>query len=583
MKKVMLFCVAILLAAINMQTLAADTYIFGYCGEYSNGIGTGKEGEIGAAIEIPADKAAAYAGSKMTKMQIAIGQPCKPTFINIFISEGFDKDPLYTEEVKITNIDGWNEFTLKTPYEISDKGFVVGYKVVPLSPEDYPIGVDAQASTNEYGDWVFVGGKWMRLRDPEIGNVCVRAVFEGENFPTDDIALSTLTLPTFVKSGEAFTISGEVMNVGLNEINSFEIVYEVGDAEPVTKTFEIEAISNNTKHKFEIPGVVYNGAPELNAMLKATITKVNGNEDSSMADNSASSWFWTSAYSFDHAVVVEEGTGIWCGFCPMGIVALDKLSSEYPDSFIGIAVHGDDVMESASYIENYPATGFPICNINRYYYNQTPSPENLEIFYQAERQRVAYADVEFFDIAFNEDNTVVTVTTETTFAVNATDVEYRLAYVLLENKVGPYNQTNYYANNAYGEMGGWEKKAASVKTTYNDVARDIFDYHGIENSLESTVVEGKKYKHTYDLSLANVGKVKNLEIVALLINYANGEIVNAKKITSEGIAGICEVEADENIPAVFYNLQGVEVSADKLVPGVYVKRIGDKAEKVFIK
>ena len=604
MKKIILLCVAVMTimgfnsaaaqfkaspiskkssVATEVKSRATDTFVFGYCGEYSNGIGTGKEGEIGAAIEIPADKAAVYSGSKVTKLQIGIGQPCAPTTINIFVSEGFDQEPVYLEEVKITKIDGWNEFTLKTPYEISDKGFVVGYKVVPLSSKDYPIGVDAQPSTSGYGDWVYVNSKWMRLYDPEIGGVCIRAVLEGENFPVVDLGLNSISLPAFVKSGEEFSITGEVMNMGVNDVKSFEVAYQVGDAAPATKTIEIEPLANKGKYMFEIPGVVYNGNPKFNAELKATVTKVNGVEDLSPADNQASTLFWTSGYSFERVVVVEEGTGTWCGYCPMGIVSLEALSKLYPDSFIGIAVHGNDIMEAASYIDDYPAENFPICHINRYYYNQTPSPEYLEIFYNAEHQRHAFGDVNIKNLVFNEDKSMVNVTTELKFAVNAKDVEFRLAYVLLENGVGPYNQTNYYANNALGEMGGWEKKSSPVKTMYNDVARDIFSYYGIENSVETNIVEGKKYEHTYDLSLKNVGNIKKMDIVVLLLDYNTGEILNAKKFTAENIAGISEIEAEQNVPAVFYNLQGMEVDADKLVPGIYVKRAGNKAEKVVIR
>ncbi len=50
--------------------------------------------------------------------------------------------------------------------------------------------------------------------------------------------------------------------------------------------------------------------------------------------------------------------------------------------------------------------------------------------------------------------------------------------------------------------------------------------------------------------------------------------------------GINNVAADEEIvngPVEYFNLQGIRVAADKLVPGIYVKRQGNKAEKVYVK
>lgn len=58
--------------------------------------------------------------------------------------------------------------------------------------------------------------------------------------------------------------------------------------------------------------------------------------------------------------------------------------------------------------------------------------------------------------------------------------------------------------------------------------------------------------------------------------------VNYSKKTSTGIEEITVVE-DENAPVEYYNLSGMRVSGDNLTPGVYVKRQGAKAVKVYVK
>lgn len=54
------------------------------------------------------------------------------------------------------------------------------------------------------------------------------------------------------------------------------------------------------------------------------------------------------------------------------------------------------------------------------------------------------------------------------------------------------------------------------------------------------------------------------------------------KFVSKGAAGIDAVEAEENVPAVYYNLQGVKV-ANPVNGGVYVVRQGNKVSKMLVK
>ncbi|MDE6653927.1 MAG: hypothetical protein K2K37_06025, partial [Muribaculaceae bacterium] len=42
-------------------------------------------------------------------------------------------------------------------------------------------------------------------------------------------------------------------------------------------------------------------------------------------------------------------------------------------------------------------------------------------------------------------------------------------------------------------------------------------------------------------------------------------------------------EFDPNQPSVYYNLQGMQVDADHLVPGIYIRTQGKLASKVLVK
>ena len=49
-------------------------------------------------------------------------------------------------------------------------------------------------------------------------------------------------------------------------------------------------------------------------------------------------------------------------------------------------------------------------------------------------------------------------------------------------------------------------------------------------------------------------------------------------------AGVAEIViADENAPVEFYNLNGVRVNSDNLIPGLYIRRQGAKASKIIVR
>lgn len=71
----------------------------------------------------------------------------------------------------------------------------------------------------------------------------------------------------------------------------------------------------------------------------------------------------------------------------------------------------------------------------------------------------------------------------------------------------------------------------------------------------------------------------NHESLELAAHATENKLI-AKEKTGTGIAG---VEADENAPVEYYNLNGVQVKADSMTPGVYVRRQGKNVTKVMVK
>ena len=106
----------------------------------------------------------------------------------------------------------------------------------------------------------------------------------------------------------------------------------------------------------------------------------------------------THAYPKDYVLyprvqVIEEGTGTWCGFCPRGIVTIERLHKELKNvPFVVIAVHrsqGYTIEKMA--VEDYRFLGFeglPAGWVNRKKkVDMTSSNNNPRIHLSRWRQR----------------------------------------------------------------------------------------------------------------------------------------------------------------------------------------------------
>ena len=252
-----------------------------------------------------------------------------------------------------------------------------------------------------------------------------------------------------------------------------------------------------------------------------------------------------SVESYPRRMVVEEGTGTWCGWCVRGIVGMESMKEKYPDNFIGIAIHNGDPMEySESYGLNF--TGYPSAYFNRRYTGD-PNTQNIEYYLKYKSGLTTNAMVKIMSATYNNDYTRMSITTNVRFGFDATETDYRLAYVLTENNVGPYMQRNFYAGGKNGEMGGYENMSNSVEVIFNDVARGIYPSNtGVEGSVPSSIEACTDYSYDYTITMPkNIDSYDNLELTVLLYDAKTSEIVNADRIVCpQGIKPANEITID---------------------------------------
>lgn len=265
-------------------------------------------------------------------------------------------------------------------------------------------------------------------------------------------------------------------------------------------------------------------------------------------------------YNPGHKVVVEEGTGLWCGFCPAGIVAAEILSEKYPEQFLCLAVHQGDVVAVNDYATQLNFASLPAAYVNRRYLVSPPmvTVENngveemvttnggLETYFVKELERIPAVGVNIESVAINGDD--ITIESCVASAIDIFDVQYQLALVLVENNVWGegYAQNNEYAGDDV-VIGGWEDRPSVVTTDFmlQDVVRCIYDdYQGIAGTIPATLLMGEKHNNTHTYKLpTTILNMENVKVVAMIIDTASGAIVNACE--TDALAAVETLHADE--------------------------------------
>lgn len=289
--------------------------------------------------------------------------------------------------------------------------------------------------------------------------------------------------------------------------------------------------------------------------------------------------------------VFEEGTGMWCGYCPLGIVAMNRLKEKYPDQFIGIALHYDDVLVVPGYSDAMYFDSFPIAWINRKY--QTPPMVLVETangmdytmlnggFETALLQQQAQKTIADITPVATFAEGKVHVDARVRFAVHPHDANYRLAYVVVEDRVEGegYYQYNYFGGDDAYQLDGFEKADRVVRPyVFDDVARSIAGHReGIPGSVPTDIVCGEVYEHSYSFEVNNVNNPANAHVVAMLIDARTGFVVNAAK-TGSLVTGIQAPQLDsENATPKTYDLSGRRV--ERPTRGIYIV----DGKKIYVK
>lgn len=363
----------------------------------------------------------------------------------------------------------------------------------------------------------------------------------------NDAALVSSTLNRYSLTSTNNTLGLSVMNNGSNAITSLTVDWNDGTSHSSVIATNIAVGATATVNH---PTAVSYAAANTNN-LAITITNVNAGVDPDMLNNVGTKVITTLSQAPVKTVLIEEGTGTWCGWCPRGAVAMEYMYNTYPTQFVGIAVHNGDPMTVTAYDDGANLSGFPGCNVDRVLLDESVSSAAFEGFYNSRKNLLTPASV---GLTANAVGSALTVNVNSTFYSNFPAANYRLGVILIEDGVtgtgSTYSQSNYYSstsqNQALNGAGhNWQTEPNPVPAAsmvYDHVGRALLGgFDGQVGSVPASITDGQNVTYTFNYTIPATMNVNNMAAVAVVIDNASGEVINAQKTDVTAIAGVEEL------------------------------------------
>ena len=589
MKKIF-FLFSLLLCLIAIEAKAAPTNCYwGYCNSKVTGE-FGSKTKAQGAIYIPAEVAELYKGKTISV--IKVGLAAMSENVKVFITKDLNGESATTKTVgKLYN--GWNEVKLSSAYTIDGKGFYIGYS---YEGNNKSMGHSEMYSPN--GCWADLGDGWKNYATDSKYNalaLTLQAQITGEDMPKDLWLYTKRNV--IVKKNASCKFNFGVINLSPRIARTLQVGYTIDDSEEKVAEFKT-TMGSNVEKEFSIDysGFSKNGAHTV----KFRLISVDGEADAYAGNNSDYTNVKVKDAIPQQRFVVEEGTGTWCGWCPRGIVAFRHMAEKYPETFIGIAVHKSDALTTNSY-DKLTFKGYPGCYVNRNLKNPTsPEAGTLEVMHNKYVANPPHIGVEIEANFTDDTKKKINAKALTTFFADEQNVNYKVSFVLIENGIKGYKQSNYYAGGKHGKMGGFEDLPGSVAMDMDHVARMNYSFYGVDGSIPTSVKADETVEYAAQLDVPkNIQNADNLYLIALLIN-SKGEIENAAetKVTADPSMSMTDnrtllvpeftfANGTLNVngfsgKVFIYNVYGVEVPNQSIPSGIYIIKCVD-GNKSFVK
>ena len=444
---------------------------------------------------------------------------------------------LETVSVPQSDLMGWgnfNDIKFSQEYTVPAEGLYVGWSfdITGLNEyySQYPMLYTIENS-REYAFMSCSASNPMWTKNQ--GNAYAHILVGSDEFKNNAAAAINI-VDTYAIVGEEATIPLVIQNQGVEPITSITCTVSSEGLSTTEETFYPQLSTLFATETLEIP--VNNGGKTEAKLKTITITQVNGQPNES-ASNTASGKLITTLEKPTPVPVVEEFTGTWCGYCPYGIVGMDKAHKTFGDNAVLIAVHSGDPMQINEY-ENIlnSVSGFPDAWMNRSYSFFPESSTILNVIKEG-MEVFAPATMQLTATWTGSEQTAIQFDTETTFPYNDPDGHFALAYVLtadgLSGSGSSWAQSNYLrGSSGDSDMSYWFTAASRVYNfSYDHVAVAAWGIdNGLEGTINPTLIAGLPQRGRFQANLSANQLIQDkskLNAIALLFDTTTGKIVQA--------------------------------------------------------
>lgn len=584
MKNILLYGIC-LLSALSASPAEVE-YSLNANGNPTRGYGFDKEETYDVAIKVSDPS---LMGSKITGLQVPLAEN-GVTNGSGWLSQELNLQRVngkYVNSPDITTAEGvisegMLSVSFSEPYEITGPLYV-GYSFTVTSLDDATSApVIIANGTNPDGLYLHSSRtklKWNNAVEQAQG-ISVLTVMVDGNF-TDNSASFTASTALSGSVEAPVMVPLQIVNHGMNAISEITYSYEVaGKSGEGSLSLDpaLDAMFGAWQEVVvDLGDINQHGEYEL----KITVDKVNGVAN---GDTSPTATLPLTIYPFmaQSRPLVEEYTGLWCGYCPRGYVAMETLRELYGEQFVGIAYHSGDVMSTDVEFPSNP-DGYPAMFVNR-----GNSNDLSQIYTLWPKLAAVMADA---DIAVSVDwtddsHTVLRATSESRFLKNYTTSSFRVEYVLIIDGLSDpsWRQSNYYSpedrdepytgDDMPGEWGKIFTEGESHVTglTFNDVPLAKTEQGGQPNSIPSQITAGETYSHIYTFKLeelpekatALIQNPDNLRVIAILLDAKTGKPVNSASSAHAGSSSsVSSLQAGnaEIVATAYFDLTGRCIAA----------------------
>ena len=373
--------------------------------------------------------------------------------------------------------------------------------------------------------------------------------------PAYDAAILNVSTSRFQELNTDVIIEGSFQNLGTETITSLTINWSDGVD---TYSEELTGLDIATGESYDFThGTAFTAADAITYDIDVWVSAPNGETDEDNANDMTTTKISGVTFVPAKKVVIEEGTGGWCGWCPRGHVAMEYMREAYPESFIGISVHNGDAMVVGVYDNNVGLTGYPGCNADRVMLDVGVSSTAFEDYHSQLVQRISPIKPSIQAVV-NPESRIADINVSAEFVTKLDDIDYRFSVAILQDSVtgagSGYNQTNYYSfevNNLplVGAGHDWQAEPDPVPAAdmvYMDVARALLGgYTGTTGVIPTSVVAGDVASHSYTYLVPAGYNMDHMYAVVLLLDGSTGQILNAERADFEIMVGTRDEFANE--------------------------------------